>query len=131
MEIKLTQQESEQLFYNSLCNALGYMQGYGLGLEVDKESYQTAKANLQQKRPGETICYEDVLLQVLKDGGSLTMVDHEGDGEYNSTVTLQDIHDRVQKTESRFLMDMINEQDDAETADVILQTVFFGEPIFG
>lgn len=131
MEIKLTQQESEQLFHNSLCNALGYMQGYGLGLEVDKEAYQTARANLQQKSPGEVICYEDVLLQVLKDGGSLTMIDHEGDGEYNSTVTLQDIHDRVQKTEARFLIDMINEQDDAETADVILQTVFFGEPIFG
>lgn len=131
MEIKLTQQESEQIFHNSLCNVLGYMQGYGLELEVDKESYQTAKTNLRQKSPGEVICYEDVLLQVLKDGGSLTMVDYEGGGEYNSTVTLQDIHDRVQKTEARFLMDMISEQDDADTADAILQTVFFGEQIFG
>jgi hypothetical protein len=28
-------------------------------------------------------------------------------------------------------MDMINEQDNAETADVILQTVFFEEIVFG
>lgn len=131
MEMKLTPQESEQMFHNSLCNGLGYMSGYGLGLQVDKDSYQSAKSNLQEKNPGTVICYEDVLLQILKDGGSLTMLDHECDGEYNSTVTLQDIHDRVQKTPARFLIDMIEEQDDAETADCILQTVFYGEIIFG
>jgi hypothetical protein len=29
------------------------------------------------------------------------------------------------------LMDAVNENDDADTADAILQTVFYGEVIFG
>lgn len=131
MEIKLNGAESEAIFHTALCNGLGSVSGYGLELNFSKDSYQTAKQNLKSKSEKESICYEDVLLQILRDGGTLTMIDHELDGEYNSTVTLQDIHDRVQKTPARFLIDMIEEQDDAETADVVLQTVFYGEIIFG
>ena len=46
-------------------------------------------------------------------------------------ITINDVHAKVQTTDSRHLLDMINEQDDAITADVILQTVIYGEVIFG
>lgn len=131
MEIKLTHAESETMFHTALCNGLGWISGYGLELKFGKDSYQTAKENLKGKSgEGAAICYEDVLLQILKDGGTLTLVDTEADDE-EYTITLQDVHDRVQKTEARFLIAMQEEQDDAETADVILQTVFMGEVIFG
>ena len=42
-----------------------------------------------------------------------------------------DVHERVQNTDTRHLLDAINEKDDADTADVILQSVFYGEVIFG
>lgn len=125
MQIKLENHESEQMFYNSLCNGLGYMSGYGLELEYKDTQYNAAKKKLQSP------CFEDVLMQILRDGGSLTFVDVECDGEYTRSISLADVHDRVQKTPARFLMDMVNEQDDAETADVILQTVFFEEIVFG
>lgn len=132
MEIKLTQTESENIFHTALCNGLGYMSGYGLAFQFEKEAYQSAKENLRAKLGADAaICYEDVLLQILRDGSTLTMKDEEGDGDMDSTITLQDVHERVQKTEARFLIDMIQEQDDAETADVVLQTVFFGEIVFG
>lgn len=132
MEIKLTPAESETMFHTALCNGLGYMSGYGLAFQFEKEAYQSAKENLRSKL-GEnaSICYEDVLLQILRDGGSLKMKDEEGDGDMDSTITLQDVHERVQKTEARFLIAMHEEQDDAETADVVLQTTFFGEVVFG
>jgi hypothetical protein len=41
------------------------------------------------------------------------------------------LHNKVQETPIEHLMDAINENDDAYTADVILQTVFYGEVIFG
>ena len=125
MQIQLTHQESEQMFHNALCNGLGYMSGYGLEFEYSDKQYSAAKTKLQSP------CFEDVLMQILRDGGSLTFVDVECDGEYTRSVSLADVHDRVQKTPLRFLTDMINENDDAETADVILQTVFFEEIIFG
>ena len=59
------------------------------------------------------------------------MVDHECDGEYTRSISIKDVHERVSKTPIRHLMDMINEDGDAVTSDVVLQTVFFEDVIFG
>jgi hypothetical protein len=134
MEIKLTPQESEEYFYNALCNGLGYTtSGYGLSLDYSDEDYENARRRLKVDRPDFFACFEDVLMEMLRMGYSLIMVDEEGDGDEdsNSTITLKDVHERVCNTPVRHLMDMINENDDAETADVIIQQVFFNDIIFG
>jgi hypothetical protein len=129
MKVVLEQVEAEEYFHTALCNALGEMRYYGLDLDFDEEAYKTAKAKLTEN--ANATCYEDVLIQMLKDGGTLTMVDEEGDGEWTRTITIKEVHDRVASTPIRHLMDMINENDDATTGDVLLQTVFFNEVIFG
>ena len=78
-----------------------------------------------------TICVEDVWMEILRNGKELCLVDEGCDGEYTRSITLKDVHDRVQKTPIDHLMDAINEEDDATTADVILQTVFYEDIIFG
>lgn len=125
MTIKLTTQESEEYFYNALCNGLSYISSYGLNLDYSNSEYKAAKAKLSEP------CFEDVLMQMLKDGNTITLIDEECDGEYTKSITMKHIHNRVQKTQLNHLMNMINENDDAETADVILQTVFFEDIIFG
>jgi hypothetical protein len=126
MKIELTPQESETYFHTSLCNALSYVEtGYGLELTYKESDYDAAKLKVENP------CYEDVLMQILRDGGKLKLVDHECDGEFTKSITLADVHDRVQKTDHRHLLDMINEQDDAVTGDVIIQQVFYDEVIFG
>ena len=70
-------------------------------------------------------------MQILRDGGELSFIDDECDGEYNKSIRLEDVHRMVQETPIEHLMDAINGDDDACTADVILQTVFYGEIIFG
>lgn len=77
------------------------------------------------------ICTEDVWMEILRMGEKLIMFDFEGEGDMTRSITLADVHARVQKTPLDHLTDMINETDDATTADVILQTVFFEEVIFG
>jgi len=125
MEIKLTPQESEKYFHNALCNGLSYISSYGLSLDCSDSEYKAARAKLDSP------CFEDVLMQMLKDGKTITLIDEECDGEYTKSITMDDVHNRVQKTQLNHLMNMINENDDAETADVILQTVFFEDIIFG
>ena len=125
MKILLTPEESETFFYNSLCNGLGYLGGYGLELTFADSHYKAARKKLDSP------CFEDVLMQILKDGKSLKIVDHECDGEYNRTITLKDVHEKVQTTDAKWLLQMEHEEDDATTADCILQTVFFGEIVFG
>ena len=132
MEIKLSNSESEEYFYNALCNAVGtgYMRGYGLVLEVDQTEYSAAKDALLASGTNSLPCYEDVLMQLLRDGGTLTFTDEE-DEESTYPIKLAEVHERVATTPIEHLMDMVNEMDDACTADVILQTVFFNEVIFG
>ncbi len=127
MKITLTPQESEEFFYNSLCNAVGtgYMDSYGIKLVYSETMYEKAKNKLTNP------CFEDVLMQILRDGNGLTFHDIEGDGEYTRTISLEDVHNKVQLTPVIHLQDMINENDDVTTADVILQTVFFDDIIFG
>jgi hypothetical protein len=126
MKITLTPEESEEFFHNALCNALGtgYIYGYGIDIAINESEYQEAKAKLNNP------CYEDILMQVLRDGNTLTMADMEG-GMGEVSITLADIHERVQQTPLVHLVAMINETDDAETADAIIQTVFYQDIIFG
>ena len=133
MKITLTKEESEKYFFNSLCNGLTYFNGYGLMLEYESEDYARAKRILKDnKNDDEQICYEDVLMQILCNGDKLRIKDDEGgaDSEQNVEITLADVHKRVGKTPIKHLADAISENDDAITADMILQTVFFQDIIF-
>lgn len=131
MKIILEPQESETMFHTALCNGLSYISSYGITLEADKQDYKAASQKLKSEKPNKMICYEDVLLEVLRMGKTLTMLDEEGEGENDSTISLSDVHERVSQTPIKFLTDMITENDDAETADVIIQTVFYKDIIFG
>lgn len=121
--VKLSKKEAEEMFHAALCNGAGQMAGYGFSLDYDSDEYAAAREKL------ESPCREDVWLQILKDGGSLKFIDSEGD--YTTKITIKDVHEKVEKTPFEHLNDMLNEQDDAITADVIIQSVLFGEVIFG
>ena len=125
MKITLTPEESEEYFYNALCNGLDYFQGYGFDLDYDADQYYKAREKL--KSP----CFEDVLMQLLRDGGQLIFKDVENEGEMTRTVTLNDIHERVQNAPIKTLTEMADQEDDAITADIILQTVLFNEILLG
>lgn len=129
-QLILTIEEIEEYFYSALCNSLSLMGGYGLELDYKPTEYNAAKAKLQSASPNEVICYEDVLMEILRSGGTLTLIDFEGDEE-PAIITLKDVHERMSKVPMQRIMDMINEEDDAETGDVILQTIFLGEVVYG
>lgn len=125
MKITLTPEESEEYFYNALCNGLDYFQGYGFDLDYDADQYYKAREKL--KSP----CFEDVLMQLLRDGGQLIFKDVENEGDMTRIVTLKDIHERVQNAPIKTLTEMADQEDDADTADIILQTVLFNEILLG
>jgi hypothetical protein len=125
LKISLTNELSEEIFYNALCNSLDYMcSGYGLDLKYKQSDYNNAKAKLSSP------CYEDVLMQMLKDGVKLGLKDIEG-GEDTVYITLDTIHERVKNVPLDHLLAMIEENDDADTGDVVLQIVFLNEIMYG
>jgi hypothetical protein len=130
MKIILEKQEAESMFYNSLCNGLNELSYYGLQLSFFDADYAKAAKKLKETAT-DTVCYEDVLMQILRDGKKLSVIDNENGGDYSVSIDLNDVHERVALTPIRHLMDAINENDDAITADCILQSVFFKEVVFG
>ena len=129
MQILLTPEEKINFFHTALCNGLDYISGYGLELTFSKQAYADAKENL--KSQGKSPCYEDVLIQILIDGGKLKCIDHEADGEYNSSILLQDVMERFELVPVDTLIEFIQENDDSDTADILIQTIFYKEIIFG
>lgn len=127
--ITLTPEKSEEFFHNALCNGLSYFSGYGIEINYRETEYKAARAALHKKN--QSVCYEDVLMKILRDGGSLEFTDVENGGDMTRLITLADVHEKVQHTPFRFLSEMIEERDDAETADVIIQTVLYDEIVFG
>ena len=81
MKVILTPKESEKIFYDSLCNAVGtgYMQGYGIELVCEDSDYDKAEKALIEQ--GISPCIEDIWMQILRSGGTLTFKDIEGEKE--------------------------------------------------
>lgn len=126
MTINLTNEECVEIFYNALCDGMAYIHtGYGLQIVWKDQDYKIAKAKLDNP------CVEDVIIQILKDGNSLFILDTENEGQYNGQICIEDVYSNLPLTPPDHLNDMIQEDGDASTCDVILQTVFFKEIIFG
>ena len=123
MEIKLTHDESLEIFHLAMCNGLGYIRGYGIAVDYNTEDYKKASNTVKLG------CWEDVLLQILLNGRPLQFIDEEG--EETHTIYISDVIDKVSKTNAEHLLNIINEEDDAIDADCVLQTVIFGEVIYG
>ena len=128
MKVLFEKHEAEEMFQDALCNGLDYISSYGLSIRFTKKAYQSAIDFLSSYGGG--FCYEDILMQILKQGDHLKLIDEE-DGEDSWKIKLEDVHERMQNVDFEHLVDMLKGNDDATTADVILQTVFLNEVIFG
>ena len=125
LKISLTNDLSEEIFYNALCNSMDDMcSSYGLDLRYKEADYKNAKAKLTNP------CIEDVWMQMLRDGCKIGLKDLEG-GMGTEYITLDTIHERVKNVPITDLLDMIDENDDATTGEVVLQIVFLNEIIYG
>lgn len=123
--VLLTNWKSEVLFFDAMCNALDYMESsYGISVCYDEDDYDKAKGVLTNP------CYEDVLMQILRQGDKLRIRDLEGNCG-SAVITLQHVHDRVCNTPLQHLCDALMDNGDATTSEVILQTVYYNEIIFG
>lgn len=129
MEIKLTPEEKLQFYYDALCNGYGCLRDCDIQLDVKDAEYDKSYENLKQFKPVKEICFEDVLIQMLKDGYKLKFVDpYHPKGV---SVDLETVYTNIEKTPLKHLLDMVNESGDGITAFAILQSVMYGELVFG
>lgn len=131
MKVNLTKEESEKYFHSALCDGINTLEMSGVGVITKDKDYLEAYEKLEKEKPGTAICIEDAWMEILRMGKKLYLKDYEGDGDNDAEIELKDVHERVQKTPIRQLMNMINESYDGIDADSILQQVFLNDVIFG
>lgn len=130
MQILLTNEEVQDFFHSVLCNgALTYFSGYGIEVDWKQDYFDAAKQTL--KAEGKSACYEDILLQLLKDGKELIFEDVEGEGDNTKNLNLATIYEKMPLVPAEYLLTLSNQEDDAGTGDIVLQTILYGEIMFG
>ena len=130
VSIKLTEDFKKEILLNSLCNGLGQLQAYGLELTFNDEDYTEAKKSYYQRNNQNSVaCYEDIILEILTNGKQISFLDHETDEIFY--LSFEMALSNLDKLEVERVIQLIDESDDSETADIVLQTCLFGEIIFG
>lgn len=129
-ELYATQEVLIKIIHDCLCDGLHYFSGYGIDVKVSDAAYIDARAMIKEE--GVTICFEDVWVQVLKNGRSIVFLDVEGEGEMNGYLSLSEATlNNFQKVPFANIINLLNEEYDAVDCDVILQTLVWGEVVFG
>lgn len=132
MQIILDQTEKLEVIHNCLTTGMTYFPDYGFSLDYNREDYKKAKASLiESGKPADEICLEDVQTEMLRMGFGLTFTDEENDGEETKTLTLELIEQNWGKIPDKRVIEMVLGDWDAETADVVVQCILFGEITFG
>ena len=128
--IKMTEGFKREVIFNSLCNGLGQLYAYGLELIFNDDDYTEAKKSYYERtKKISGACYEDILLEILTMGKHITFLDNETDEVFYLTFDLA--MQNLDKLEVERVIQLIDESDDGETADIVLQTCLFGEIVFG
>ena len=130
-QITLTNEKAEEIFFEALCNGQYYLGDYGFELDYPVIEYAKAKKELESKTTElneYSIAWEDVLMQILRNGHELRLINVEEEEIFS--ITLQDVYKNMHLVPTFHLMDMINHKDDAVTADAILQTIFFKDIVY-
>ena len=134
----ITREGMLELFLDALC---GGSIGFGsVSLDCDKKTYDDARertAILKAASPseyitGSSVCYEDVMTEVLRAGGELYYMEYGYDDE-NSRVSfdLDHLMDNFENVESRILEKFLSGDYDSITTDLLLQCLLLGEIVYG
>lgn len=119
-----TKRETLKIFHGALCDGLGTLMYYDLEFTFNDAQYQLSRRKLRK------CCYEDVLMQMLKDGFPLRLKDMSDDTRA-WTLTMKLLIKRLPTVDLATLAEAISGEGDSKSADIILQTCFFGKVIYG
>lgn len=134
MKVVFTKEEILAMIHDGLCNGLGELRSCDVDLLIEKGLYASTKTEMVSNTEwvDKTICYEDVLLEILKNS-KLTFFDHNEDEEIS--FTLEQAIERINGITDVFyvkrMIELFEEEGDAYHAVELLQICLYNEVIFG
>lgn len=116
---KFERSEKLGILYTALCNGMYYFDAYGIVTKiVDPKAYKAIDTDIR----------EDRMIKYIADGGVIEILDGDETVGNLSLATLEANFDKVPKGT---ILDFLQENDDADTADIFLQVIAFGEVTYG
>lgn len=130
--VKVNASEDERLhiLYSALCNGWNEMLHFGLECDFDGDDYAAARdALIAAGKTAEELCFEDMLIQLVRNGKAITVSDIElgYEPEIVGYLSLATLNANWDKVPPRILLAYINEEDDAWTAVDFMQVICMGE----
>ena len=131
MKLILEKEEALAVIHSALWNGgLTELRYCEVVLKVSREDYKQANQELIDGGKTDTICLEDVWVQILRSGKSLQFYD--GNDEEMIEFNLDKAIEELSKKDAVSLVLMATEgDDDACTGTDLLQFCLYGEVIFG
>ena len=129
LSITMSDEYKKEILFNSLCNGLDELGFYGLQLEIDEDIFNEAKESWKEKNKNQLPCYENIIFEMLEMKNIINVIDLENDERHYFKLDLAIQY--LDKLPTHCILQLLNEEDDVTTADIVLQTCLFGEVVFG
>lgn len=125
MTIQLTAADKLIVLQNCMCDGLHYFSGYGVFIEFDENMYNETKAKYN------VTCWDMTLAHMINDDIPVTFIDEECNGDYTKEITNSTLNWAILcEKHANTLVDILNGNYDAETCDIALQVLIWGDIIF-
>lgn len=137
MEVKViaTQEEKLSVLHSALCGGIGLVGVFGLEADYDDDAYNAARERLTASgakgKYTESVCYEDILIEMIRGGGAITLTDVETDDGVIGNISLATLEANWDKIPANIIIAYIEENYDAYTALNFIQASVLGELRYG
>ena len=138
MKVEFEQQDVKTILYDSFCNG-GLSELRYASVSIDwsvgsnKINYSEAKKRLLERISDDSICYEDVMMEILSVGDSITFTDYEGEENYILTLkSAMNILNSLEEESKKDLITILTDECncDAWTYYNGLQLAMFGDIVY-
>tara|TARA_B100001094_G_C18048407_1_gene728698 strand:+ start:243 stop:641 length:399 start_codon:yes stop_codon:yes gene_type:complete len=132
MKVQLDKSEMLEVLHNAFCNGgLTELQYCDVELDLDKKEYDKASKRLRKNMvEGEILCYEDVFIEMLKEGKTIHFKDYNDDTRIGFNI--DKAVDALSKQDSaKEVLETLDGRDDAWTGFNLIQRCLYGDVIYG
>jgi hypothetical protein len=132
MKIIINKKEKTELLVTCLQYFNQSLEMWEYRWDCSNKDYKKAKEKLNKIEQRKSICIEDVFTEMILNGGGIILVDEQDSGNvriFNKTL----FNENLKKCSPTDIILLLSEDGnyDFTTTDNILQTLVFGEIIFG
>lgn len=118
----------KEVTYEILCGIDAI--GYWACIDYNNQEYADAKAYVKKRDNTETVCIEDVWLEMISKGNEFIIRDLE-DRKEKYLLTFEAIEKGIEQNAKERPWDNDLEYMDGDTVDCLIQYALFGEIVFG